>query len=343
MELFGRISPPISARYSRHNASRQSGELHHRRDLKSSARSTPNAIAMLTIESSVAFTFPRSMSLTKARRVLAAPAKSACDMFEESLSSLILRPRFSLVISWALFRIEGLRLRDGSCGNPCCVSEEADAMGRMPPQPAMFRMFRLRRGAREARIRSCIGCNKADQGFRRTNSPSIYADIDRAKAQMVGLTPTDAFSALQVYLCSPVARQDALTGRDQPVRRRNRPDLGADVYRAIGQRLPCLAEIDLVRFVPNAAFHERALFAQSGRSSANNLEMVGSNPIQDSTPPPQYLVARIRSSVVVFVRNDVVPHIAARETHRRSWKILAVTPKRLLQQYRRKADIRIVP
>jgi hypothetical protein len=160
---------------------------------------------------------------------------------------------------------------------------------------------------------------------------------------MVGLTPTDAFSALQVYLCSPVARQDALTGRDQPVRRRNRPDLGADVYRAIGQRLPCLAEIDLVRFVPNAAFHERALFAQSGRSSANNLEMVGSNPIQDSTPPPQYLVARIRSSVVVFVRNDVVPHIAARETHRRSWKILAVTPKRLLQQYRRKADIRIVP
>jgi hypothetical protein len=36
------------------------------------------------------------------------------------------------------------------------------------------------------------------------------------------------------------------------------------------------------------------------------------------TPPLQYSVAPIRSSLVVFVRNDVVPHIAARETHQRS-------------------------
>src|SRR5262249_6343336 len=33
-------------------------------------------------------------------------------------------------------------------------------------------------------------------------SPSIYADIDRLKAEKVGLTPTDVFSTLQVYLGS---------------------------------------------------------------------------------------------------------------------------------------------
>ena len=31
-------------------------------------------------------------------------------------------------------------------------------------------------------------------------SPSVYADIDRLKAEKVGLTPTDVFSTLQVYL-----------------------------------------------------------------------------------------------------------------------------------------------
>jgi len=51
-------------------------------------------------------------------------------------------------------------------------------------------------------------------------------------------------------------------------------------------------------------------------------------------------VEPMRSSVVVFVRNDVAPHIAAHETHERPWKILAGTPKRLLQQYRHKSDMR---
>jgi hydrophobe/amphiphile efflux-1 (HAE1) family protein len=35
-----------------------------------------------------------------------------------------------------------------------------------------------------------------------TGSPSLYADIDRLKAEKVGLTPTDVFSTLQVYLGS---------------------------------------------------------------------------------------------------------------------------------------------
>ena len=35
-----------------------------------------------------------------------------------------------------------------------------------------------------------------------TRSPSVYADIDREKAEKVGLTPTDVFNTLQVYLGS---------------------------------------------------------------------------------------------------------------------------------------------
>ena len=35
-----------------------------------------------------------------------------------------------------------------------------------------------------------------------TGSPSVYADIDRLKAEKVGLTPTDVFNTLQVYLGS---------------------------------------------------------------------------------------------------------------------------------------------
>jgi hypothetical protein len=35
----------------------------------------------------------------------------------------------------------------------------------------------------------------------------------------------------------------------------------------------------------------------------------------------------------------VVPHVAAHETHQRSWKILFIAPKRLLQQYRHLTDM----
>src|SRR5580692_11649331 len=50
-------------------------------------------------------------------------------------------------------------------------------------------------------------------------------------------------------------------------------------------------------------------------------------------------VAPIRKSVVVFLRNDVVSHIVAHETHQRLWKISFATPKRLFQQYRHLADV----
>jgi multidrug efflux pump subunit AcrB len=65
-----------------------------------------------------------------------------------------------------------------------------------------------------------------------TGSPSIYADIDRLKAEKVGLTPTDVFSTLQVYLGSQYVNDFNLLGRTYQVIvtadgrvRRNRQDL----------------------------------------------------------------------------------------------------------------------
>jgi hydrophobe/amphiphile efflux-1 (HAE1) family protein len=51
-----------------------------------------------------------------------------------------------------------------------------------------------------------------------TGSPSIYADIDRWKAEKVGLAPTDVFSALQVYLGSQYVNDFNYLGRTYQVR-----------------------------------------------------------------------------------------------------------------------------
>jgi len=50
-----------------------------------------------------------------------------------------------------------------------------------------------------------------------TGSPSIYADIDRVKAEKVGLTPSDVFAALQVYLGSQYVNDFNLLGRTYQV------------------------------------------------------------------------------------------------------------------------------
>ncbi len=50
-----------------------------------------------------------------------------------------------------------------------------------------------------------------------TGSPSDYADIDREKAQKVGLTPTDVFSTLQVYLGSQYVNDFNYLGRTYEV------------------------------------------------------------------------------------------------------------------------------
>src|SRR5216683_4382567 len=50
-----------------------------------------------------------------------------------------------------------------------------------------------------------------------TRAPSIYTDIDREKAEKVGLTPTDVFSTLQVYLGSQYVNDFNYLGRTYEV------------------------------------------------------------------------------------------------------------------------------
>ena len=50
-----------------------------------------------------------------------------------------------------------------------------------------------------------------------TGAPSIYADVDRVKAEKVGLSPTDVFSALEVYLGSQYVNDFNYLGRTYQV------------------------------------------------------------------------------------------------------------------------------
>src|SRR5207253_9985188 len=50
-----------------------------------------------------------------------------------------------------------------------------------------------------------------------TRATSIYTDIDREKAEKVGLTPTDVFSTLQVYLGSQYVNDFNYLGRTYQV------------------------------------------------------------------------------------------------------------------------------
>lgn len=77
-------------------------------------------------------------------------------------------------------------------------------------------------------------------------SPSVYADIDRVKAQKVGVTPTDVFSTLQVYLGSQYVNDFNLLGRTYEVivqadgqYRRNQSDImRLKVRNASGEMVP---------------------------------------------------------------------------------------------------------
>ena len=66
-----------------------------------------------------------------------------------------------------------------------------------------------------------------------TRTPSVYADIDREKAEKVGLTPTDVFDTLQLYLGSQYVNDFNFLGRTYEVIaqadgkfRRNLDDIG---------------------------------------------------------------------------------------------------------------------
>ena len=79
-----------------------------------------------------------------------------------------------------------------------------------------------------------------------TGSPSVYADIDRMKAEKVGLTPTDVFDTLQVYLGSQYVNDFNLLGRTYQVIvqadgqfRRDTQDLtGLKARNALGEMVP---------------------------------------------------------------------------------------------------------
>jgi hydrophobe/amphiphile efflux-1 (HAE1) family protein len=77
-------------------------------------------------------------------------------------------------------------------------------------------------------------------------SPSVYTDIDRLKAEKVGLTPTDVFNTLQVYLGSQYVNDFNFLGRTYEVIvqadgrfRRDRSDLmGLKARNASGEMVP---------------------------------------------------------------------------------------------------------
>jgi hydrophobe/amphiphile efflux-1 (HAE1) family protein len=79
-----------------------------------------------------------------------------------------------------------------------------------------------------------------------TGSPSVYADIDRLKAEKVGLTPSDLFATLQVYLGSQYVNDFNLLGRTYQVIvqadgrfRRDRQDLAnLKARNAAGDMVP---------------------------------------------------------------------------------------------------------
>ncbi len=79
-----------------------------------------------------------------------------------------------------------------------------------------------------------------------TRTPSVYADIDREKAEKVGLTPSDVFNTLQLYLGSQYVNDFNFLGRTYEVIaqadgrfRRNLDDIGRLKTRnAAGEMVP---------------------------------------------------------------------------------------------------------
>ncbi len=77
--------------------------------------------------------------------------------------------------------------------------------------------------ALEAAAQSLVGAANRDPDFAgvftlfNTGSPSVFADIDRLKAEKVGLAPADVFSTLQVYLGSQYVNDFNYLGRTYEV------------------------------------------------------------------------------------------------------------------------------
>ena len=96
-------------------------------------------------------------------------------------------------------------------------------------------------------------------------SPSVYADIDRLKAEKVGLTPTDVFNALQVYLGSQYVNDFNFLGRtyeviaqaDARFRRDSQDLMGLKARNTAGEMVPIGTVAQLKR--PNHPVSRAAL------------------------------------------------------------------------------------
>jgi hydrophobe/amphiphile efflux-1 (HAE1) family protein len=100
--------------------------------------------------------------------------------------------------------------------------------------------------------RALVGAANKDPSFGgvftllNAGSPSVYADVDRLKAEKVGLTPTDVFNTLQVYLGSQYVNDFNFLGRTYQVIaqadgrfRRDQSDLmGLKARNSAGEMVP---------------------------------------------------------------------------------------------------------
>lgn len=79
-----------------------------------------------------------------------------------------------------------------------------------------------------------------------SGAPSLYADIDRMKAEKLGLSPSDVFSTLQLYIGSQYVNDFTFFGRTYPVfvqgdqqfRRSAQHNAGFKVRNASGEMVP---------------------------------------------------------------------------------------------------------
>jgi HAE1 family hydrophobic/amphiphilic exporter-1 len=78
-----------------------------------------------------------------------------------------------------------------------------------------------------------------------TNTPNIYANIDRVRAEMLGVTPDQVFETLEVYLGSAYVNQFNYLGRTYQVLvqadgpfRKELPDVGLQDAQCPGKMVP---------------------------------------------------------------------------------------------------------
>ena len=150
-----------------------------------------------------------------------------------------------------------------------------------------------------------------------TRSPSIYADIDREKAEKVGLTPTDVFSTLQVYLGSQYVNDFNYLGRTYEVIaqadgsfRRDANDIGRLKARnTSGEMVPIgtVAELEDETDPYRVPRYNLSRLPKSGRRRARHRDRHGAAPDGGTGPPGAAARHRFRMDRACF------PAAAARD------------------------------